>query len=391
MSDMRPDDLSPRRPDADLEHRLQDALEARANEVAPSHRLDTILKEAHAHGSPSNLTRWATALVAAALVVALAIAIPQIFGTDDPTSLDPGATTSSTAPTETETSSPTEEPSETPTEEPSSDATTLPSDEEEGPEESGDLAALPVYLLAHIGDDMRMARLYREWVNVDGVFRDSPLEEQVRAALTTALAGTAPNTDGYLQTWDGVELVDATVSDSRITITLSGPGSSDIDEDEARVSVQQLVWTAQAVVRQGRVPVTFTIADGSTAFFGQIPVNQTFNRPASTDEYFNDLAPIWINSPTRGERINGANVIVTGDATVFEANVQWELINAANGNVIDSGFTTASVGAPGRGTYEIPLGNLAPGSYIIRAFEMSAKDGTTVSAERSIPFTVVAG
>lgn len=390
MSDMRPDDLSPRRPgEDDLETRLQDALEARAHEIAPSHRLDAILEQAGAQGGRGSATRWLTALAAAALVVALAIAIPRITGTDgEPTPLEPG-TTGTTSPTETTT--PTDEPSETPTEEPADDATTLPSDEEDGPEDAGDLAALPVYLLAHIGDDMRMARLYREWVNVDGVFRDSPVEDQVKAALATALAGTAPDTDGYLQTWDGVELVDARVSDSRIAITLSGPGSSDLDEDEARVSVQQLVWTAQAVVRQGRVPVTFTIADGSTAFFGQIPVNQTFNRPASTDEYFNDLAPIWINSPTRGETVNGSNVIVTGDATVFEGNVEWELINAANGNVVDSGFTTASVGGPGRGTYEIALGDLSPGRYIIRAFSMSMEDGTTVSAERSIPFTVAAG
>ena len=56
--------------------------------------------------------------------------------------------------------------------------------------------------------------------------------------------------------------------------------------------------------------------------------------------------------------------------------------------VVDDVDVTASVGAPGRGTYEIRLGSRGPGSYAVRVFELSAEDGRTVSAETTMPFTV---
>lgn len=385
MSDMHPDDeLGTDRIDPELEADLHLALDARAGEIAPSHRLDTILEEAG--GARSGVPKWLIGLVAAAGLLLLAITVPMLLGGDDDQPLVPGATTSVT---ETTAATETEEPTETATatEEPTDDET-MPSDEEDGPEHEAGLAALPVYFVAHIGDDNRMARLHREWVNVEGVLSDSPVEDKLDAALEQALRANPPGTDGYLYTWEGVDLVEAEVSDSQITITLSGAGRSGMDEDESRVSVQQLVWTAQAVVSKGKVPVKFVIADGSTELFGLFSTSATFNRPATTDLYWEDLAPIWITSPTRGETIAGDNVVVTGDATVFEATVQWELIDAGTGDVKQSGFETATAGAPERGTYEIDLGSLSPGDYLIRVFELSMKDGTTVSAERTIPFSV---
>ena len=59
-----------------------------------------------------------------------------------------------------------------------------------------------------------------------------------------------------------------------------------------------------------------------------------------------------------------------------------------DGSVVDTGSAMASVGAPGRGTYEIGLGSLEPGSYAVRVVELSAEDGRKVSAETTMPFTV---
>ena len=92
-----------------------------------------------------------------------------------------------------------------------------------------------------------------------------------------------------------------------------------------------------------------------------------------------------MTSPTRGQVLEPGPVTVQGEACVFEATVSWELRRGAD--VVDSGFVTASIGAPGRGTYEIPLGTLAPGSYAVRVFEVSPQDGA-VSAETTMPFTV---
>ena len=66
--------------------------------------------------------------------------------------------------------------------------------------------------------------------------------------------------------------------------------------------------------------------------------------------------------------------------------MSWQLLR--DGAVVDDGFVTATVGAPGRGTYEIALGSLSRGSYAIRVYELSAEDGQRVSAETTMPFTV---
>ena len=186
--------------------------------------------------------------------------------------------------------------------------------------------ALPVYYVAPIGDDARLARLYREWLTVPGVTGEADDRLRARTAVELAMTAVPPGTDGYLRSWDGVDLLDVSVTDARITITLSGPGGTAFPEDTERVSVQQLVWTAQAAVGRGTIPVRFVLADGSDAIFGTQPVDRTYNRPASRDLYHEDLAPIWVTSPTRGQELARGPVTVRGEACVFEATVSWELL-----------------------------------------------------------------
>ena len=216
---------------------------------------------------------------------------------------------------------------------------------------AGALAILPVYYAAPIGDDARIVRLYREWLTASGVTPRADDQVRARAAVELAMTATPPGTDGYLRTWDGVDLLGVSVTGARITITLSGPGTTAFPEDTERVAVQQLVWTAQAAVGKGTIPVRFELADGSGAMFGTQPVDRTYNRPASRDLYYQDLAPIWVTTPTRGQVLPaGRSVTVRGEACVFEATVSWELLR--DGSVVDTGSAMASVGAPGRGTYD---------------------------------------
>jgi hypothetical protein len=195
------------------------------------------------------------------------------------------------------------------------------------------------------------------------------------------------NTDGYLQPWSGTTVKAVQVTPQLITVTLSGPGSPGItDKDVARVAVQSLVWTAQAAVGKGTIPVTFVVADGSTKLFGRLPAAQKYNRPPS-DQSYDDLAPIWVTSPGRDATLpQGKPVVVKGEATVFEATVGWQLLKGTS--VAKQGHATASVGAPQRGTYSFSLGSLAPGSYAIRVYEVSAADGKTVTAEKRVSFSV---
>jgi hypothetical protein len=353
---------------------LRVALDERAAEIEPGDRLEEILERSRPPRAAGLNRSW---MLLAAAAAVLAVVAGLWLGLPDGSEPVPGGTdrplpsaSPSVGPTPTDAPAPTSTPS---TPSPTTTAAAL--------------AALPVYYVAPIGDDARMVRLYREWLTVPGVTREADDRVRARTAVELAMTAVPPGTDGYLRTWDGVDLLDVTVTDARITITLSGPGTTAFPEDTERVSVQQLVWTAQAAVGRGTIPVRFELADGSDAIFGTQPVDRTYNRPASRDLYHEDLAPIWVTAPTRGQVLPaGRTVTVTGEACVFEATVSWELLR--QGDVVDEGFVTASVGAPGRGTYEIGLGPLAPGSYAVRVFELSAEDGQKVSAETTMPFTV---
>ena len=358
---------------------LRVALDERAAEIEPGDRLDEILERARPHRAAGVNRSWLL-LAAAAAVLAVVAGVwlglpdgsqPVPGGIDRPLpSATPSVGSTATEPPAPSTSEPTPTPTPTPT------ATT-----------AGALAVLPVYYVAPIGDDARMVRLYREWLTSAGVARGADDQARARAAVELAMTAVPPGTDGYLRTWDGVDLLDVSVTDARITITLSGPGTTAFPEDTERVTVQQLVWTAQAAVGKGTIPVRFELADGSGAMFGTQPVDRTYNRPASRDLYHEDLAPIWVTTPTRGQVLPaGRAVTVRGEACVFEATVSWELLR--EGTVVDNGFVTASVGAPDRGTYDIRLGSPRPGSYTVRVFELSAVDGRRVSAETTMPFTV---
>ncbi len=347
---------------------LRVAIDERAAQIEPGDRLEEILEEARRR-RVSGASRWWMPLATAAAVLAVVAGLwlglpdrsaPVPVGSDRPLT------------------------SASPSDGPPASASPTPSASTPTPVASGAPAALPVYYVAPIGD-ARRARLYREWLTVPGVTRDADDRLRARAAVGLAMSAVPPGTDGYLRSWDGVDLLDVTVTDALITLTLSGPGGTGFPEDTERVSVQQLVWTAQAAVGRGTIPVRFVLADGSDAIFGTQRVDRTYNRPASRDSYDEDLAPIWVTSPTRGQELAGGPVTVTGEACVFEATVSWQLLR--DGAVIDDGFVTASVGAPGRGTYEIPLGTLAAGSYSVRVYELSAGDGR-VSAETTMPFTV---
>jgi len=81
-------------------------------------------------------------------------------------------------------------------------------------------------------------------------------------------------------------------------------------------------------------------------------------------------------------------VLISGDASVFEAALQWRIADTA-GRVIVEGSTTASLGAPGRGTYSVSATYTVPTGTVafIEVFSRSAKDGNIDEIVR-IPVTL---
>ena len=78
-------------------------------------------------------------------------------------------------------------------------------------------------------------------------------------------------------------------------------------------------------------------------------------------------------------------MVVSGSASVFEATLQWRLTRS--GTEVAKGVSTASIGAPARGTWTAGLGRLPAGTYTFTASEISAEDGS-VHAEDGTTFTV---
>jgi hypothetical protein len=246
--------------------------------------------------------------------------------------------------------------------------------------------ALPAYFVGSNSGRGDRFGLYREFVRT-AVPVGATAAQKAKAAVALAMNAQAfTNYEPYVQPWSGTSVRDVAVTQGQITITLSGPGAKGFTAEQTRLGVQELVWTAQAAIGQGPIPVKFVLADGSTKLFGTYPTSQTYSRPAK-DQQYQDLAPIWITTPVRGEVFRaGAPVVAKGESCAFEATTQWQL--KKGGTAIRSGVTTASSGCPVRGTWQVSLGVLPTGDYTFRMFELSMQEGKGVVAETSKPFTV---
>lgn len=363
----------------EVEQSLRRALAADARAVSPGDRLDAILAASHADatrgsGSQRVTQTWLAVAAAAAVVAVLG---GTLWLTGRPTS-------STTVPLGTTTLGRTQPSTPSP-----SAASTTPSGSPTSttPISTGGTAAavltraLPVYRLGPRTPGSSELRLFREFVAAKV---QTPVTEGDLARTAIALAlSPAPEGSGYLSAWHDVTVGAVTVRPTGITVALSR-GLTGVDSATAKLAVQQLVWTAQAAVARGRLPVDFQLGIGTDVAPG-LPAAASYTTPTGLDQ-FAEIATIWIDAPERDTSFpSGATVKVSGVASTFEATVGWQLLR--NGTAAATGVTTASVAAPERGTYSFQLRTLGPGDYVLRVFEASAKDGSVVTEARTA-FTV---
>ena len=369
-----------------VEDRLRRALDADARGITPSDRLGAILTEAHAYESRDTASlarrRWLVPAAAAAAAVLIggtmwAISRPETTAPPVPaSSTDVGAssaTTATTAPSTGPSTVPTQTapgPTGTPTSEP---ATSLPPP-------AATAASVPVYYLGPVRSGSDDIRLFREFVRTP-VSQPTGPETRALAALTLAM-GDAPASSSYVSAWGGVRPVSVTIDSSdRIVVTLSGglPSGGPVSTE---LALQQLVWTAQAAVGQGTRPVVVSVQGGGDVAPG-VPSGGEHQRPG---DVYPVLSPIWVDEPARGAVVKaGSPLTAKGIASTFEANVEWELLR--DGASVEKGFTTATLSAPDRGTFEFTTTQELPaGSYVLRVFSSSARDGS-LEFEQRVPFT----
>jgi Immunoglobulin-like domain of bacterial spore germination len=353
--------------DSDFEHQLRESLRRDAERINPRDRRTEILAMVHDDTQVAEpRRRWFIPLAAAASVALIGVVAWGVFSNGGGTQVSPVAPTTATTP-------------------PSSvnvPVPTAPSSQAGATTQ----VALPAYFVGASSGTGDHFGLYREFVRTAVPVGATPAQKAKAAVAVAMNAQPFTNYEPYVQPWSGQSVKDVTMTPNVITITLSGSNASGFTKEQTRLAVQELVWTAQAAIGQGTIPVRFVVADGSATLFGAYATDQTYNRPAK-DLQYQDLAPIWIISPERDHVFKaGTSVVATGESCAFEATTQWELKKGAA--AVKSGSTMASSGCPTRGTWHVDLGVLPVGDYTFRMFEVSMKDGAGLVAETSKPFTV---
>jgi hypothetical protein len=344
-----------------FEEGVRMSLRDQADKVSPNHRLGAIL----ASEGPKRRTGYWIAGVAAIFVLVAALSVGFLLQNHNQMSTASGAA----APVQKDQSG--------------NGAPVTPEAATRAPSTSTDSTApwaMPVYEVV-TGTSTLPWLLNRTFFSVpdpgDRVAR-------VQAAVTTLLSGTTYGKQigiyNYQQPWTAGTTAAVTVTDTQIGIVLNQAGATGLSAAQQRIAVQSLVWTATAAA-QLTVPVTIQV-DGGKAIFATKPAGN-YARPDPTQSYM-DLVPIWADNPTPGSTVK-VPVTVTGQACVFEAQFAWQLLQGSS--VVTSGSAMASIACPDYGTYTITLGSLPTGTYTIRLYDTSMKDGS-VAYETRVTFTV---
>ena len=86
---------------------------------------------------------------------------------------------------------------------------------------------------------------------------------------------------------------------------------------------------------------------------------------------------IVVRQPLANSRVRSP-LVISGDASVFEANLVWQITDTAGRVLAGPAITTATAGAPQRGTFTITATYADPASDIIgfaEVFTRSPRDG----------------
>ena len=331
------DHLHPHNPPDDEDRRLAELLSDAVSEVEPSHALDSIRERTKVtpmrRSRPYLLAAGGAVLAAAAVTTAIVLVGNNLPG--DSTDPDPADQSTASGPEDPDVSE-------------SASAAPVPTG----------AAAVPVYF---VGDTPDGPRLYREFQRG---------EEPLFISAAASVAGTAYDPD-YGSLWPpGVSVsgVDVTGqdADARIEVSVDGAPAdlpTGMTDDEAALALQQVVYSVQGALQEGRVPVQF-LADGAPT--DQI-LGQPVTDPVSNAPTLETLALVSLTDPAEGQVVNGETVDVSGVANSPEANVLWEL-SSSDGGSGSGGYFTAD-GWMGNQLFpfsgSVDVSGLEPGEYTL--------------------------
>jgi hypothetical protein len=306
----------------DHDDRIRDFLSEAVSDVEPAHRLDQIRARTAAPARRSRRYAVGGVVLATAAAVA-AVAVVAVVAGRDSGGDEPGPAA------------------------PTTSASTSP---------AAATQTVPAY---YIGETPQGLRLFREFATVQaGV-------PELEASLTALERG--PEDPDYTTAWRPGSFAGASVLADVIQVDLADESLHDrpagMSEAQAELALQQVIYSLQGTLGEGRVPVQFRL-NGN-------PIDQVLGEPTSeplaNGPQLEVLALVSISDPGEGTTV-GDRFVAKGVAASFEATVPWQVRDAA-GAVVLEGFATAEGFGERLYPWEtrIDVSGLQPGSYLFVA------------------------
>jgi hypothetical protein len=210
--------------------------------------------------------------------------------------------------------------------------------------------------------------------------------QDVAGALNTLMAGAtgAESAAGFTSAIPaGTRVNKVTVAGDLATVDLSKEFASGGGSLSMMLRVAQVTYTATAVPGVQRVKYQIDGQD-VIALGGE---GLVLTAPQTRRDLEDVQPPILVEAPAFGAVVP-RSFVASGTSNTFEATHQLEVLDAKGTKVVDT-FVTATSGTGERGTWqkpvELPAG--AAGTFTVRVFESSAKDGSPIGLV-DIPITV---
>jgi hypothetical protein len=243
-------------------------------------------------------------------------------------------------------------------------ATTAPTPSPSNSNAGASNVNVPVY---YVMDDGLALRLYREY------HRTAMLPGGKIATAVNQMVHQPVDPDYYTSWSASTQVLSVTKSGDTATVDLSAFPS--VGADAETKAVQQLVYTVTAT--DNSVKKVRLLVDGKAPESG----HSDWSQPVARAPMLDTQGLIWILTPTQDSKV-GSPVKVSVYGTAFEGNVSLQVFQGDT--MVTQTFVTTAMGMFLEASTTITLD---PGSYELRAFESSAKDGAPLHVDTKT-FTV---
>ncbi|WP_162599988.1 Gmad2 immunoglobulin-like domain-containing protein [Nocardioides solisilvae] len=235
-----------------------------------------------------------------------------------------------------------------------------PSDEPAEPTGTADGSPADQAAVYFVVDTRAGLRLARESQPVSG--------DPAVGALEAMVAG--PVDPDLTTSWDpATRVLSAELgSDGVVTVDLSAEArQADVGSPGAAAMVQQLVWTVTEALDPDASVRLLVEGEPAGELWGAVSWDEPVTRAAAEEV----RAPVTVDIPSEGATV-ASPVSVNGEASAFEANVPWRVLDD-RGREVDSGFTTAEEAMTFAPFYFDV--RLEPGTYVIEVLEDDPSGG----------------